>query len=174
MKHATISVIIVVAIVVALLIGAPATVAQSLRSTDKQSDGRFTGIAIITDDIGWYELFKRPETPRIRGQDRFGPRKTGALAIIFSNAEPRDGTVRIECDVTAFDPDGSSVVVNAGVCYEGPYFGDNVLHPALLDIRFDVSAEDPPGRSGFEIALRDTASRRSVSLTVDFMQNTGE
>ena len=153
---------------VALLAGVGGVVAQE--NADKRSDGRFTGIAIITEDLKWYELFNKPEIPQIRGQDAFGPGDRGALAIIFSNAEPRSGTVKVECDITALDPNGSSPVVESGVCYEGPYAGDNILHPAMLDLQFEIGENDPVGRSGFEITLRDVHSRRSVDLRVTFTQ----
>ena len=157
---------------VALLGSTMGAAAQS--STDKQSDGQFTGIALITSNLRWYELFERPEPPRITGVDHLKAGEHGALAIIFSNAEPRNETVRVECDVTAFDPGGSSPVVKSGVCYEGPYHGDNVLHPALLDLQFAMGANDPPGRAGFKITLRDAYSSRKVKLNVVFTQGPGK
>lgn len=151
-----------------------AALAQSPGSYDKRSDGRFTGMAFITDDPRWYELLMRPELPKFEVQDEFGPGETGALAIMFSNAEPRQGTVRIECDVTALDPTGSSLVVDGGVCYEGPYNGDNILHAALLDLQFKIGPNDPRGQSGFAITLRDVHSSRSVKLNVAFTQGSDE
>jgi len=162
-----------VAFVLAVSLGNAAS-AQSSLSTDKRSDGAFTGIALITDDLSWYELFQRPEPPRISGEDQFGPGERGSLAIIFSNAEPNGGTVRVECDIRAFDPKGSRIVIESGLCYEGPYGGDNVLHPALLDIQFEIAPDDPAGQAGFEITLRDANSTRMVTLTVEFTQRTGE
>jgi len=153
-------------------IGAVA-LAQSSGS-DKQSNGTFTGIALITGDLSWYELFRRRETPHIRGQDHFKPGERGALAIIFSNPKPHEGVVRVICDVTAFDPQGSQLVVDSGPCYEGPYLGPNILHPALLDLQFEIGANDPSGRAGFEIALRDGHSGRQVDLAVSFTQGAGE
>jgi hypothetical protein len=154
----------------ALLAGSSVAVAQPLQPIDRESSGNFTAIAIVTSDIGWYDLFRRPETPHIRDTEHFAAGQTGALAIIFSNAKPRDGKIKVECDVTAFDPKGSSTVVDGGTCYEGPYFGDGVLHPALLDVRFDIGPNDPPGRAGFKVTLRDAQSGRRVNLEVGFVQ----
>jgi len=141
--------------------------------SDKQSDGDFTGIAMITDDLEWYDLFQRPETPEIKGQDRFEAGQRGSLVIIFSNAEARDGVARIMCDITAFDPEGSRLVVDSQPCYEGPYNGPNILHPALLDLQFEIGPSDPAGQAGFRITLRDAHSGRAVELEVAFTQGAG-
>jgi len=165
---------VVVLAFIALLGTAVGAFAQSTGADDKQSDGRFTGIAFITDDPRWYELLRRPELPKFELKDSFGPGESGAVAIMFSNAEPRQGQARIECDVTAFDPTGSSLVVDSGVCYEGPYHGDNILHAALLDLQFEMGPDEPSGRSGFEITLRDAHAGRSVKLNIAFTQGSGE
>ena len=154
----------------ALLMGTSSVLAQD--GSDTQSDGKFTGIAIITGDVKWFDLFAKPETPHIQGQDKFGPGERGALAIIFSNAKPRGGIVKVECDIIAYDPEGTKPVVKSGKCYEGPYYGDNILHPALLEIQFEGDKDDPAGRAGFEITLRDVYSGRSVKLSVAYEQVT--
>ena len=159
---------IVVALSLALLLLSGTALAQS--SNDKASDGEFTGIALITDDPNWYQMFQRPETPQIRGVDRLAGGERGTLAIIFSNAEPRGGVVSIVCDVTAFDPAGSRLIVDSGPCYEGPYAGPNILHPALLDLSFGVGQDEPEGKAGFKITLRDAHSGREVELEVGFTQ----
>ena len=149
--------------------------AQPPDGHDKQSDGRFTGIAMITDDVSWYDLFARPEAPQISGRDVFTPGVRGSLVLIFSNAEARDGNAQVECDITAFYPEGKRVVVvEGGVCYQGPYRGDGILHPALIDLQFEVEAGDPAGRSGFEITMRDDNSNREVELTVAYTQEQAE
>ena len=144
--------------------------AMAQPSSDKASDGQFTGIALITDDANWYKLFQRPETPQLSGVDRLAAGKRATLAIIFSNAEPRDGVVKITCDVTAFDPAGSRQIVNAGPCYEGPYAGPNILHPTQLDLSFGIGENEPEGQAGFKVTLHDVYSGRQVNLTVGFMQ----
>ena len=165
-----------VALLAALLALSTAPVAAqdalppSAISSDKQSDGDFTGIAMLTDDPKWYEQFQKPETPEISGQSEFGPGEKGSLAIIFSNAEPRGGVVRVMCDITAFDPEGSRVVVESEPCYEGPYAGPNILHPALLTLNFGIGPDEPAGRGGFAITLRDAHSGRQVDLHVAFTQ----
>lgn len=141
---------------------------------DKASSGRFTGIAFVTDDLKWYERFARPELPEIKGHDQFVAGERGTLGILFSNAEARDGVVKIVCDVTVFDPDKSRLIVDSGPCYEGPYRGPNILHPALLELHFTIGAKDPVGKAGFKITLRDAHSRRSVKLAVDFLQGRGK
>lgn len=143
---------------------------SAAEGTDKDSDGAFTGIALITDDPRWYDLFAQPETPNISGKDEFAPGDRGALALVFSNAEAKDGAVRVTCDVTAIDPSGSKLIVDDGPCYEGPYNGDNILHPVLLDLQFEIGPDDPAGRAGFEITLTDVHSGREVQLAVDFTQ----
>lgn len=143
-------------------------VAQS--SSDKASDGAFTGIALITDDPNWHQLFQRPETPHISGVDRLAGGERGTLAIIFSNAEPRDGMVSIVCDVTVFDPAGSRLIVDSGPCYDGPYAGPNILHPTLLDLSFGIGEDEPEGKAGFKVTLRDAHSGREVDLEVGFTQ----
>jgi hypothetical protein len=150
--------------------------AQSLSGSesDKKSDGQFTGIALITDDPGWYERFQRPETPQITGRDRFGPGESGALAVIFSNATPRQGMVKITCEVTAFDPKGSHALAVSKPCYEGPFAGPNILHPAQLDLRFKMGPDEPAGQAGFKITLHDAYSGREVHLTVSFTQVAGQ
>ncbi len=158
-------------LVLASLMGASAALAQD--GADQKHDGKFTGIAIITDDLKWFDLFSKPETPRIHGKRAFAPGERGALALAFSNAEPQQGIVRIECDITAFDPDGSSEVAKAAPCYEGPYYGDNILTPALLDLQFEIGEDDTEGRTGFRIAARDVHSGRSVKLSVAFTRGTG-
>jgi hypothetical protein len=157
-------------LVAAICLAGPA----AAEGTDKDSDGAFTGIALITDDPRWYDLFAQPETPNISGKDEFAAGDRGALALVFSNAEARDGVVRVTCDVTAFDPSGSELIVNDGPCYEGPYNGDNILHPALLDLQFEIGPDDPTGRAGFEVTLRDAYSGRTVDLRVEFSQRGGE
>jgi hypothetical protein len=140
---------------------------------DQKHDGKFTGIAMVTKDLKWFELFSKPETPEIRGAGKFVPGERGAVALIFSNAEPRGGKIKIECDVTAFDPDGSSQVAKSASCYDGPYYGDDILTPALLDIQFEIGKDDPDGKAGFHITARDVYSGRSVKLSVTFVQDTG-
>jgi hypothetical protein len=142
--------------------------------SDQQNDGSFTGIAIVTSDTTWWELFQRPETPHIQGKDSFAVGDRGAVAIIISNAEPRSGKIRVECDITAFDPKGRSVIVQSGACYNGPFGGVGVLHPTMLDLQFEITDEDPAGRAGFEIVLRDVYSGRKVELNVAFEQDTGK
>ncbi len=161
------------AVVVAAILAAAAPAAAQTSSSDKDSSGQFTGIALITDDPNWRELFKRPETPQISGASRFKPGQRGVLAIMFSNAEPRQGRVRVICDVTAFDPKGSHSVVRSAPCYEGPFAGPNILHPVALDLQFEIGADDPAGRAGFEVTLRDAHSRREVELHVTFIQERG-
>lgn len=153
----------------ALLASSPA-LAQS--GMDKDSDGAFTGIAIVTDDLKWFKLFESPKTPQISGQDVFRPNDRGALALIFSNAEAKRGVVRIECDVTAFDAKGSNRIVDGAACYEGPAYPDNVLVPALLDIQFEIEDTDPAGPAGFKVVMRDMHSGREVQLKVGFDQDT--
>ena len=160
-----------------LLVGSMAVCGSAMAQSisDKTSDGEFTGIALITDDTGWYELFQRPEPPEISGRSVFAPGTRGALALIFSNAEPRGGNAKVECDITAFYPEGERVVVvEGGTCYEGPYRGDNILHPALVDLQFEVEVGDPAGQSGFEITMRDANSGREVELTVNYAQEQTE
>lgn len=137
---------------------------------DKQSDGRFTGIAVVTDNIDWYDMFQRPEPPQFDGKSHYGPGEQGSLAIIFSNPEPRDGVVRVLCDITARDPAGARQVAADAVCYEGPYLGPNILHPALLDLRFETGDDEPAGQAGFSVELRDAHSGRAVTLDVSFTQ----
>ena len=151
-----------------LLVLTAGAMAQS--SSDKASDGDFTGIAMLTDDANWHEQFERPETPQISGIDRVAAGGSGTLALLFSNAEPRDGVVRILCDVTAFDPSGTQPVIKAGPCYEGPFGGPNVLHPTLLDLTFGIGKDEAEGQAGFEVTLHDAHSGRSVDLTVTFTQ----
>jgi hypothetical protein len=158
-------------VLVAMLAVAPT--AASDTSVNKQNDGKFTGIAMVTSDLKWFKLFESPKTPEIKGKDSFRPGEWGAIAVIFANAEPRKGVVKVECDITAFDPKGSTVILKGGKCYEGPYYGDFVLTPVLIDLHFEIKADDAPGRAGFKITLRDVYSKRSVKLTVDFQQDTG-
>jgi hypothetical protein len=156
----------------AMLGGSAVAESGNAGSADKQSDGAFTGLAMLTDDPEWYTQFQRPETPQINGRDHFDAGELGVLAILFSNAEPRDGVVKVMCDITSFDPDGSQLVVDSGPCYEGPYNGPNILHPALLTLNFRIGPDEPAGRAGFEITLRDAYSGRAVDLAVAFTQGT--
>lgn len=144
--------------------------AQQDAGFDKDSDGQFTGLAIITDDAKWYEQFARPETPQITGKSSFGPGEAGALALLFSNAKPQDGAAEIRCDITAFDPEGSRQIANGDVCYKGPYLGPNILHPTLVDLRFAMGQDEPEGKAGFKITMRDVHSGRTVDLNVSFTQ----
>ncbi|MEQ1900029.1 MAG: hypothetical protein ABL866_04790 [Devosia sp.] len=153
---------------------AVSTGALAQSGSDKDSDGKFTAIAIVTGDLNWFKLFESPKTPVIKGKDVFGPGEQGTVALIFSNAKPNGGTVRVECDISAFDPKGSSVVADDAVCYEGPFYGENVLTPALLDLRFKIGKNDPDGRAGFKITLHDVNSGRRVTLNVAFEQDTGK
>lgn len=137
---------------------------------DKASDGQFTGLLLVTDNLDWYDMFQRTEPPAFEAKENFAPGEKGSLAIIFSNAEPRDGFVRVLCDITAHDPDGSRQVADDQVCYEGPFYGPNILHPALLDLRFEIGDDEPSGKSGFSVRLQDVYSNRAVDLDVDFMQ----
>lgn len=156
----------------ALLATSSPTLGQS--ASDKDSDGPFTGLAIITDDLKWYKLFESPKTPVLSVKDVFGPNERGALALIFSNAQPRNGVVKVECDVTAFDPRGKKPIVDDGACYDGPFYGENILVPALLDLQFETSKEDPPGRAGFTVTMHDVHSGRKVKLTVAYELEAGK
>ena len=158
----------------ALAMHAATTNAFAQSDYDKQSDGQFTGLALITDDPNWHLQFQRPSTPAIDGRDHFKAGESGTLALIFSNAEPRQGNVKIVCDVIAFDPQGSRKIVDAGPCYEGPYAGPNILHPTLLDLNFTIGPNDPKGLAGFRIVLRDAYSDRKVELAVAFTQGEGQ
>jgi hypothetical protein len=169
--HRIISACLALALVALLALS---TSAQAQSGADKASSGRFTGIAIVTGDLKWFRLFESPEPPEIRGKDVFRPGERGTVALIFSNAQPRGGIVRVECDITAFDPKGSSVIVDDAVCYEGPFYGDNVLTPALLDLQFEIGKNDADGLAGFKIVLRDVNSGRRVNLAVAFDQDTGK
>lgn len=159
--------IFALALALASLVSIGSATAQS---SDKKSDGDFTGLALITDDPNWFALFQRPETPNISLRNVLGAGDSAALALIFSNAEPLDGVIRVVCDVTAFDPKGSQVLVESGPCYEGPSIGPNILVPALLNISFSIAPDDPDGEAGFEITMRDVNSGRSVNLNVTFTQ----
>ncbi|MCY1548414.1 hypothetical protein D9M68_845210 [compost metagenome] len=153
------------------LFGATAAFAQPVSSgIEKASDGQFTGLLLVTDDLDWYDMFQRPEPPSFEAKEHFGPGEKGSLAIIFSNAAPRDGNVRVLCDITAHDPEGSRQVADDQLCYEGPFYGPNILHPALLDLRFEIGADEPAGRSGFSVTLRDAYSDRAVDLDIAFTQ----
>jgi hypothetical protein len=160
-------------ILCAILVGgllSSAASAQSDIGIDKASSGRFTGLAVITDDLDWYDMFSRPETPSFSSKPHFAPGEWGALATIFSNAEAHDGKVEVRCDIDAFDPTGTRQVVRDAVCYEGPYRGDNILHPTLADLRFQIAPEDPPGEAGFLVTMRDAHSGHEVELRVSFEQ----
>lgn len=156
-----------------VLSGATLGWAQSPPSnSDKQSDGKFTGIALITDDAAWYEKFQRPEIPQINGRDHFSAGQRGALAVIFSNAKPLKGMIKVLCDVTSFDSEGSRVLAKSAPCYEGPDAGTNVLYPTLLDLNFKIGPKDN-GQAGFAVTLHDVHSGRAVDLKVSFAQGDG-
>lgn len=137
---------------------------------DKASDGPFTGLLLVTDNLDWYDMFQRPEPPSFEAKQHFVPGEKGSLAIIFSNAEPRDGIVRVMCDISTRNPEGSRQVGADQVCYEGPFYGPNILHPALLELKFEMGDEEPAGEAGFSVTLRDAHSGRSVDLDVSFTQ----
>lgn len=141
---------------------------------DRASNGDFTGIALVTDDLNWFEQFSRPETPQIHGQDRFVPGETGAIAVVFSNAAAKGGQVLVQCALSFTDVDGSTRDLPPGTCYEGPAYPPDVLYPSLLDLRFTISEEDPAGLVGFTIGLTDVNSGRSVELEVSFYQGAAE
>lgn len=157
--------------VIASLVCASALAAEP-RSTDKASSGAFTGIALVTDDPNWFELFRRPETPEISGKDSFRPGERGVIAVLFSNAEPENGRVAVSCEITAYEPDGTSSRYAPGPCYDGPALPDNVLYPTALDLQFTVGPNDQNGLAGFRIVLRDLNGGQSVALDVSFMQDT--
>lgn len=140
------------------------------RGMDKASDGAFTGLLLVTDNLDWYDMFQRPEPPSFEAKEHFVPGEKGALAIIFSNAEPSDGVVRVMCDISTYNPDGRQQVVDNQLCYEGPFYGPNILHPALLDLKFEMADDEPAGEAGFSVTLRDTNSGRSVDLDIAFTQ----
>ena len=84
------------ALATALLLVAALTASVSAQdAADQKHDGKFTGIAIITKDLKWYDLFNKPDPPQISGEDTFRPGERGALVLIFSNPEPRQGFVKI-------------------------------------------------------------------------------
>lgn len=139
-------------------------------SIEKASDGPFTGLLLVTDNLDWYDMFQRPEPPSFEAKEHFVPGEKGALAIIFSNAEPRDGIVRVMCDITTYNPQGSQQVAANQICYEGPFNGPNILHPALLDLKFEMADDEPAGEAGFSVTLRDANSGRAVDLDVSFTQ----
>jgi hypothetical protein len=160
---------LVVAVIV--LLSSMAAWAQSAdRGMDKASDGQFTGLLLVTDNLDWYDMFQRPEPPSFEAKDHFVPGEKGALAIIFSNAKPRDGVVRVMCDISTYNPDGRKQVADDQLCYEGPFYGPNILHPALLDLKFEMAEDEPAGEAGFSVTLRDANSGRSVDLDISFTQ----
>jgi hypothetical protein len=157
-----------------LLAVASAASAQSTKpsANDKASNGQFVGLAFVTDDANWYLQFERPETPKINGKDSFKPGERGSIATIFSGAEPRDGKMHVDCEITAFEPNGERKSLPPGKCYEGPARPPGVLTPSLLDLNFAIGPNDIRGIAGFEIIMRDKISGRSVKLEVSFMQDT--
>lgn len=140
------------------------------RGIEKASDGPFTGLLLVTDNLDWYDMFQRSEPPAFEAKEHFVPGEKGALAIIFSNAEPLDGIVTVMCDITTRNPQGSQKVAENQVCYEGPFYGPNILHPALLDLKFEMADDEPAGEAGFSVTLRDANSGRAVDLDVSFTQ----
>lgn len=153
-----------------LLCTAAASAQPADGGMDKASDGQFTGLLLVTDNLAWYDMFQRPEPPSFDAKQHFVPGEKGSLAIIFSNAEPRNGTVRVMCDISTRNPEGSRQVAADQVCYEGPFYGPNILHPALLELKFEMGDEEPAGEAGFSVTLRDAHSGRSVDLDVSFTQ----
>lgn len=155
----------------AVLLGTAVASAQSAnQDIAKASDGQFTGLLLVTDNLAWYEMFQRPEPPTFEAKDHFERGQKGSLAIIFSNAEPRDGIVRVMCDISTHNPEGTRQVAVDEVCYEGPFYGPNILHPALLELKFEMGDDEPAGDAGFSVTLRDAYSGRSVDLAVWFTQ----
>lgn len=144
--------------------------AEEARPTDKRSDGEFTGIAMLTDDVRWYEQFSRPEVPNISGISHVGPGQRAAIALLFSNAKARNGIVKVLCTITATEPNGDETSFPTGTCYEGPARPANVLYPSLLDLQFSGGEDDETGVAKFDIALEDAHSKRKVVLTVSFTQ----
>lgn len=144
--------------------------ASAVEPSDKDSDGDFTGLALITDDLKWYEAFNRPETPNLNRRDSLLAGEQGTLALIFASAEAKDGKHSIVCDIVAFDPRGRRTLVEGRSCYEGPARRPYILVPTLLAIDFRITDEDPVGEAGFEITMKDMYSGREVQLTVSFMQ----
>ncbi len=157
--------------ILAVLLCTAAVLAQSAdRGMDKASDGQFTGLLLVTDNLDWHDMFQRPEPPSFEAKQHFIPGEKGSLAIIFSNAEPRNGIVRVMCDISTRNPEGSQQVAADQVCYEGPSYGPNILHPALLELKFEMGDDEPAGDAGFAVTLRDAHSGRSVDLDVSFTQ----
>jgi hypothetical protein len=151
----------------------PATAADP-HIQDKASDGVFTGLALVTKTLDWYDQFKKPETPHIEGKSRFASGETGAIATLFSNAQVKNDRVLIECEIKSFGPDGSTHSQPSGVCYDGPAQPPNTLYASLLDLRFKIGDDDPVGLAGFEILMRDLNSGRSVKLKVSFLQGSAQ
>lgn len=144
------------------------------RSMDKNSDGAFTGIALITEDLNWFETFQRPETPQFSGKDSLKPSEKAAVATFFSNPRVESGRVRVRCSVTAFEPSGETRALPSGMCYDGPPLPPNTLYPTFLDFKFGVGEDDARGIAGFRITMRDLNSGREVTVVVSFMQDTGQ
>lgn len=160
------------AICLAIVCSFPAIAAEPAepQARDKASDGAFTGLAFVTGDLKWFEQFQRPEAPTINGKNHFSPGESGAIATLFSNAKSTNGRVRVACEITAFDPDGTSRSFPPGMCYDGPAFPPNTLYPSLMDINFTITKEDTYGLAGFKILMRDLNADKSVQLQVSFIQ----
>jgi len=144
--------------------------AQQARPSDKQSDGQFTGIALVTNDPVWYEQFNRPETPSLAQITSVAVGERGVIATLFSNPTLKNGNAKVECSLSVTQPDGTSQNLPSGICYEGPARPANVLYPSLMDIQFEVTATDPVGFVTFNINMKDAYSDKAVTLTVTFLQ----
>jgi hypothetical protein len=141
----------------------------------KASASGFTVIAVITTDLRWLEKWSKPGAPNFQevGTLKVGDKAT--LALLFSDAQLRNGRALLQCDVTIVDEsDGSVKKSPPHVCFDANAKAPpHTLIPTLLEINFTVAPADKPGLLRFQIGVTDQNRHVrvpvSVSVNVDPM-----
>lgn len=133
----------------------------------KADDGTFAVAAMITTDPTWRERFTENAWPRV-DKAIFAVGESGTLALVFANAEIRNGEASIVCDVTLYDDRVEKVIAEKTPCYQGPAGVPGMANPVMVDWTFTVLAGDALGKAGFRVTITDAHSGRAIPVDVSY------
>jgi len=170
-----------IAIVVLLCILATATAAAGQWSRNGQkvddtawrkSDGDFGAMLLVTDDYdSFVEQWEKPAAPGykpyISTTDRAARGDTVMVVILFQGcAAAESGSCQAVVDFKVVRPDGTIYADHEGApLWEGAVPPAGTLQLGSSQMGFQVELDDPLGEYRIVTRVRDTVSKRTLTLT---------